>query len=140
MLTITQISNYINGLNQPKQNEIKVLHHLFLELFATEKLWFLDGKNETSKIVCNPNIGYGVTQIQYANGTSKAFYKVGISANNAGISVYILGLKDKDLLKNALVHSLGKARISSYCIKFKSLKDIDCNVLRDFAHLHLQNV
>ena len=137
MFTTTQINNYINGLNQPKQNEIKVLHNLFLELFATEKLWFLDGKNETGKIVSNPNIGYGMTQIQSANGTSKAFYKVGISANTGGISVYIMGLKDKNLLKNALAQSLGKALVSSYCIKFKSLKDIDCNVLRDFVHLHL---
>ena len=137
MLTTTQINNYINGLDQPKQNEIKVLHNLFLELFATEKLWFFDGKNETGKIVSNPNIGYGMTQILSANGTSKAFYKVGISANTGGISVYIMGLKDKNLLKNALAQSLGKARISSYCIKFKSLKDIDCNVLRDFVHLHL---
>ena len=137
MFTTTQINNYINGLNQPKQNEIKVLHNLFLELFATEKLWFFDGKNETGKIVSNPNIGYGMTQILSANGTSKAFYKVGISANTGGISVYIMGLKDKNLLKNALAQSLGKARISSYCIKFKSLKDIDCNVLRDFVHLHL---
>ena len=96
MSTNTQINNYINSLDQPKQNEIKVLHHLFLELFAAEKLWFLDGKNETGKIVSNPNIGYGVTQIDYTNGTSKAFYKIGLSGNTAGISVYIMGLKDKN--------------------------------------------
>lgn len=89
------------------------------------KLWFLDGKNSENKTVANPNIGYGVYNIKYADGTTKAFYQIGLSANTTGISVYIMGIKDKKYLTNTYGKNLGKASITGYCIKFKTLKDIE---------------
>ena len=64
------------------------LHQMISALIPTGKLWFLDGKDETGKTVSNPNIGYGSQAIKYANGTTKEFYQIGISANTTGISVY----------------------------------------------------
>jgi hypothetical protein len=68
------------------------------------KLWFLDGKNGDGKTVSNPNVGYGFYTLQYANGTNKEFYRVGMSANTTGISVYILGIKDKAYLARTYVN------------------------------------
>ena len=51
--------------------------------------------NEDGKVVANPNIGYGLYTIAYANGSSREFYRIGLSANTTGISVYVLGLDDK---------------------------------------------
>jgi hypothetical protein len=62
------------------------------------KLWFLDGKNSENKTVSNPNIGYGLQTMKYADGTTREFYQIGLSANKTGISVYILGIEDKKYL------------------------------------------
>jgi hypothetical protein len=77
----------------------------------------------------NPNIGYGAYTIKYANGTSREFFQIGISANTTGISVYIMGIKDKTYLAQTYGKDLGKASVTGYCIKFKALKDINTDVL-----------
>jgi hypothetical protein len=69
--------------------------------------------------------------MQYANGTSKEVFRVGLSANKSGISVYILGIKDKTFLARTYGKKLGKASITGYCIKFKGVKDIDTDVLAE---------
>jgi hypothetical protein len=93
------------------------------------KLWFLDGKNSENKVVSNPNIGYGLHTIKYADGKTKEFYRIGVSANKTGISVYILGIKDKKYLVKTYGKELGKASVTGYCIKFKTLKDINMKTL-----------
>ena len=62
------------------------------------RLWFLDGKDEKERTVSNPNIGYGFQTMKYADGKTREFYQIGISANTTGISVYVLGIKDKKYL------------------------------------------
>lgn len=92
-------------------------------------MWFLDGKNSEHKIVSNPNIGYGIHTMRYADGKTREFYQIGMSANTTGISVYILGIKDKTYLAQTYGTKLGKASVSGYCIKFKTLKDINIDIL-----------
>jgi hypothetical protein len=94
------------------------------------KLWFLDGKDEKGKTVSNPNIGYGLQTIKYADGKTKEFYQIGLSANTTGISVYVMGIKDKTYLARTFGKKLGKANVTGYCIKFKTLKDINIDVLQ----------
>lgn len=124
-----QIKKYITSLPEAKSKELQNLHTVILKLNSQCKLWFLDGKNSEGKVVSNPNIGYGLQTIKYANGTSKDFYQIGVSANTTGISVYIMGIKDKTYLAKTYGKKLGKASITGYCIRFKSLKDIDMGVL-----------
>lgn len=100
-----------------------------LHLLPTGRQWFLDGKNKATKTVSNPNIGYGFRTIHYADGQTKEFYQIGMSANTTGISVYILGIDDKNYLAQAYGQQLGKASVSGYCIKFKRLKDINLPIL-----------
>ena len=124
-----QIKEYITSLPEPKRSDIQELHRIILELMPGWKLWFLDGKNSENKTVSNPNIGYGLHTIKYADGKTREFYQIGISANKTGISVYILGIKDKKYLALMYGKKLGKASVSGYCIKFKSLKDINIDTL-----------
>jgi len=124
-----QINEYINSLPDPKCSELKTLHQRILKLKPRCKLWYLDGKNSEGKIVSNPNIGYGAYTIQYADGKTKEFYQVGLSANTSGISVYIMGIADKTYLTKTYGKVLGKASVSGYCIKFKSLKEINTEIL-----------
>ena len=100
-----------------------------LQVLPKGKLWFLDGKDDTGKVVTNPNIGYGQFTIHYKDGSSKEFYQIGISGNKTGISVYIMGLDDKKYLPQNYGTTIGKANVTGYCIKFKALKDINIDVL-----------
>jgi hypothetical protein len=124
-----QIKNYIKSQPEPKRSDMQALHRNILQVMPACKLWFLDGKNSENKIVSNPNIGYGFHTINYADGKTREFYKIGISANKTGISVYILGIKDKTYLARTFGKTLGKASVSGYCIKFKTLKDINIDIL-----------
>lgn len=129
MNTKEQIKSYIATLPEAKQEEIKLLHKYILGVMPKCKLWFLDGKNEKGKIVSNPNIGYGLQNIRYAGGKSNEFYQIGISANTTGISVYILCLSDKKYLAKRYSKKIGKASVTGYCIKFKTIKDINIEIL-----------
>jgi hypothetical protein len=126
-----QINNYINSHPEPKRSELEQLHQTILQVLPKSKLWFLDGKDSNNKVVSNPNIGYGSYTIKYANGETKEFYQIGLSANTTGISVYVLGLKDKSYLAKTWEKKLGKASVTSYCIKIKSLKDINLDALKE---------
>jgi hypothetical protein len=124
-----QIKNYITSQPEPKRSEMQELHQHLLKVLPKSKLWFLDGKDEKGKAVSNPNIGYGTYHINYTDGTSREFYQIGLSANTTGISVYIMGIKDKTYLAKIYGEKLGKATVTGYCIKFKALKDINIDVL-----------
>jgi hypothetical protein len=124
-----QIKRYIASQPEPKRRDMQELHRYILQALPGRKLWFLDGKNSEQKTVSNPNIGYGVRTIQYADGTTKEFYQIGMSANTTGISVYILGIKDKTYLARTYGKRLGKASVSGYCIKFKTLKEVNIDIL-----------
>ncbi|MBK9728247.1 MAG: DUF1801 domain-containing protein [Saprospiraceae bacterium] len=124
-----QIKKYIDGQAEPKRADIEALHKRILQALPNCKLWFLDGKDDKGKIVSNPNIGYGIQTIKYADGKTKEFYQIGISANTTGISVYIMGIEDKKYLPETYGEKIGKASVTGYCIKFKTLKDISIDTL-----------
>lgn len=126
-----QIEEYITSHKEPKCSDLESLHQIILELMPKCKLWFLDGKNDENKIVSNPNIGYGIHLMKYADGKTKDFYKIGLSANTTGISIYIMGIEDKKYLANTFGEKIGKASVTSYCIKFKKLDDINIEVLKE---------
>src|SRR5436189_2381696 len=115
-----QIKEYITSQPEPKRSDMQALHRIILQVMPARKLWFLDGKNSENKTVSNPNIGYGSYTIKYADETTREFYQIGLSANKTGISVYILGLKDKTYLVKTYGEKLGKASVTGYCIKFKT--------------------
>ena len=124
-----QIANYIASQPEPKRSDVQELHRVLLQVSPKFKLRFLDGKNSEGKIVSNPNIGYGSYTMKYADGTTREFYQIGMSANTTGISVYILGIDDKTYLAKTYGKTLGNASVTGYCIKFKRLKDINLPVL-----------
>jgi hypothetical protein len=124
-----QIKNYITSQPEPKRSDMQALHRRILQVLPACKLWFDDGKNSENKTISNPTIGYGIQTIKYANGKTREFFQIGISGNTTGISVYILGIKDKTYLAQTYGKKLGKAKVSGYCIKFKTLKDINMDIL-----------
>ncbi len=124
-----QIEKYISSQSEPKRTEIETLNQLLLHISPSCRQWFLDGKDGKGKVVSNPQIGYGLQTIKYADGKTKEFYQIGISTNTTGISVYIMGIEDKKYLPEKYGKTIGKASVTGYCIKFKTLKDINIEIL-----------
>lgn len=137
MSIAAQINAYIASQPEAKRTDMELLHQRIMGLQPGCDLWFLDGRNDEGKVVSNPNIGYGSLQLSYADGSSRAFYRVGLSANTTGISVYIMGLEDKTYLATTYGPTLGKASVTGYCIKFKTLASINLEVLLSVIHYGL---
>lgn len=130
MTTQEQIQDYISSQPELKRNDMQEIHNIILELMPECQLWFLDGKNSENKTVSNPNIGYGSYTMQYADGKTRDFYQIGMSANTTGISIYIMNIGDKAYLAKTYGDKIGKASVTGYCIKFKALKDINIEILK----------
>ena len=124
-----EIEMYIASQAEPKRTEIETLNQLILQVSPNCRQWFLDGKDEKGKVVSNLQIGYGLQTIKYADGKTKEFYQIGISTNTTGISVYIMGIDDKKYLPEKYGKTMGKASVTGYCIKFKTLKEINIDIL-----------
>ena len=124
-----QITAHIAAQPERKRSDMQALDGIVQKLMPDCRVWFLDGKDENGRTVSNPNIGYGVQTMTYADGSTKAFYQIGFSGNTTGISVYIMGLKDKTYLPDTYGKKLGKATVTGYCIKFKTLSEINVPVL-----------
>ena len=126
-----QIKTFISSQTKAKQQDLLLLNELLLQLMPEAKRTFFDGLNEEGKVVANPTIGYGERTLYYVDGSSKDSFRIGVSANKTGISIYLIGLEDHDYLKKHFSDKMGKASVSAYCIRFKSLKDLDFDVLRE---------
>jgi hypothetical protein len=134
-----QIKKYIASQPEPKRSDIQELHDRILQLSPGCKLWFLDGKNEEGKVVSNPNIGYGSRDHRYADGSISEFYRIGLTGNKTGVSVYILGIEDKKYLAETFGKELGKASVTGYCIRFKTIRDINIDVLEAAIRFGFEN-
>ena len=134
-----QIDEYITNQPEPKRSDMQTLHDMILEVKPGCKLWFLDGIDDKGKVVSNPNIGFGNYIMKLAAGKTREFYQIGLTANTTGISVYILGIEDKKYLAEVYGKELGKASVTGYCIRFKTLKDINTDVLKAAIRFGFEN-
>ena len=133
-----QILHFIALLEDTKQQDFLSLHKLMRSILPDGKLWMEDGKNEEGKVVTNPTIGYGQQTMLLAKGKSREMFQIGISSNTSGISIYLIGIRNKLDLADQFGHKLGKAKVSGYCIKFKQLVDLDLTVLEEVLRLGIK--
>lgn len=138
METQGQILQFISLQENTKQKDLLALYELMRSILPTGKLWMEDGKNDAGKVVANPTIGYGQQTMLLAKGKSREMFQIGISANSSGISIYLLGIRNKLNLAQQFGLKLGKAKVSGYCIKFKQLADLDLSVLEEVIRLGIQ--
>ena len=124
-----QIESYLAGQDAAKQADLREIHTQLLATYPECRLWFNDGTNEQGKVVANPTVGYGVYTIRYADGSSREFFRIGLSGNTSGMSVYVMGLDDNAYLARTYGEAIVKATVTGYCIKFRRLAVIDVDVL-----------
>ena len=123
------VDAYLGSHPEPKRTDLYSLHERVTRLFPGSPVSYFDGLDDTGKVVANPTLGYGTQTVEYASGSSKEVFKLGLSANKTGISIYVMGIKDKALLKSLFQDRLGKAKVTGYCIRFGKLADIDVDTL-----------
>lgn len=138
MTVQAQIKEHIDSMPEAKAADMKELQGIIQKIIPKSKLWYLDGKNEEGRSVTNPNVGYGSYTIHYKDGTSREFYQVGFSANTSGLSLYIMGIDDRKFLPDNYSKRIGKAKVTGYCINFKTLKEIDTAVLEEAIRAGLE--
>ena len=124
-----QIQAHFAQLEVDKSKELQQLHNLIVSINPQCKLWFDNGINEEGKVLTNPTLGYGLQTLQYAKGNAREFFQIGICATTSGISIYLIGLKDKNILKDSFALTIGKATITGYCVKYKRLSDLNSETL-----------
>ena len=84
------IHQHITSQPEVKRVDMQALHEFILKLMPHCQLWFDDGKNSENKTVTNPTIGYGFQTINYADGKTRPFFQIGLSANTTGTSIFLL--------------------------------------------------
>jgi hypothetical protein len=126
-----QIEKYIKSQPESKQSEMQGLHDLILQLMPNCKQWYFDGKNEDGKQVAHQTIGYGNYTITYKDGSTREFFRIGLLANPTGLAVHIMGIDDKKFLVEKYSKTIGIAKVGSYGISFKSIKDINLAILKE---------
>jgi hypothetical protein len=124
-----QIQTYQETLSPEKRADLIELQKLISELFPNYPLSFHSGYDTSGKQVSNPSIGYGKYLHNYSNGTTSSMYQIGLSVNNKGFSIYLLGLSKSINIKEVFTSNIGKAKITGYCIKFNRLSEINMQIL-----------
>ncbi len=132
-----QIDRYIDAQDPPKRDDIEAIQRLILAASASCKLWFLDGRDADNKIVTNETIGYGTQTLKYAGGGTREFYRIGLSSNATGISLYLMGIEDKKYLPETYGGKIGKAKVTGYCVRFRRLKDLNLDILEEMIATHM---
>ena len=133
-----QIRDFIKSQPEPKQNEMRELHNLILQILPNCKQWYFDGKNENGKQIAHPTIGYGNYTITYKDGSTREFFRIGLLANTTGLAVHIMGLEDKKFLQDKYGKTIGKAKVGSYGITFKSIKDINLEIIKEVIYFRAE--
>ena len=132
-----QIDRYIAAQDPPKRQDIEAIQRLILAASPNCRLWFLDGRDADDKIVTNENIGYGAQTQTYASGATRDFYRIGLSANATGLSLYLMGIEDKTYLPRTYGGRIGKAKVTGYCVRFRRLTDLNPDILQEMIASHM---
>jgi hypothetical protein len=70
-------------------------------------------------------VGFGVYQMEYANGRTSDWPIVAFSPRKPHITLYVSGFPERQ----ALSDKLGKHKLSGACLHIKRLSDVDSGVL-----------
>ena len=117
--TAERVEAHLAGQPEPKRTDLRRLHGRMLAEHPGARLWFEDGRDDTGRVVANPTIGYGERTIVHADGSTRDSFRIGLSANSTGVSVYVLGLADRTRLSRRYGETIGRATVTGYCIRFR---------------------
>jgi len=120
--TASTHEEYLAGLTEPRQGELRALHELVRanapELTPTMEFGMP---------------GYGRYHYRYASGREGDWALVMLASNKNYISFYVSCAPGERDLAEAYADRLPKANIGKGCIRFKRLSDVDTEVIADLV-------
>lgn len=122
------VDAWLGSIEDERAAEIRQLDSLISDVFAgdTRVLWvgkFWGGTDQTI-------IGYGDLVQPRPKGDPVQWFVVGLALQKANISIYVNAVNDGQYLGKAYGKRLGKVKLGSASIGFKTLADLDVDVLR----------
>lgn len=125
-ITDQPVQDWLKSLEDPRIGDLKALDTIIADAFAGDSrvLWvgkFWGGTDQTI-------IGYGDLVQKRPKGDPVRWFVVGLALQKAHISVYVNAVKEGQYIGKAYGKQLGKVKIGSASIGFKSLADLDRDV------------
>lgn len=122
------VDAWLESLTDDRSEDLRALDALISELFADQSrvLWigkFWGGTDQTI-------IGYGDLSQPRPRGEAVHWFVVGLAMQKAHLSLYVNAVKDGGYLSQSYGSLLGKVKLGSASIGFKSLADLDLDQLR----------
>lgn len=110
---------YIDLITEPRKSDIQFLDELIKKILPhlERKMW-------------GSIVGYGSYHYKYKSGREGDWFIVGLASQKNYISLYVCAVKNGKYVAETYKDKLPKASIGKSCIRFKSLKDIDLDILK----------
>ena len=122
---------FLGQFNLNFHSEIQQIHSLILSLMPNGKLHFESGVSDNGKIIHNPTLCYGELDLPLSGGKTRKTFQIGLTSNATGLSIHVMGLRNKCSLKELMGHNIGKASITGYCLRMKTINDISLEALSE---------
>lgn len=121
------VDAWLDSLDDERADEFRRLDRLISDVFAGDSrvLWvgkFWGGTDQTI-------VGYGDLIQPRPKGEDVHWFVVGLALQKANISLYVNAVKDGSYLGQAYSKSLGKVKVGSASIGFRSLADLNMEAL-----------
>lgn len=122
------VDSWLETIEDERADEFRKLDSIIADIFAGDSrvLWvgkFWGGTDQTI-------IGYGDLYQPRPKGDDVHWFVVGLALQKANISLYVNAVKDGKYLGQAYGKQLGKVKLGSASIGFKSLADLDVDALK----------
>lgn len=122
------VDTWLNSIDDQRSDEVKHLDMIISEVFAgdTRVLWigkFWGGTDQTI-------IGYGDLVQPRPRGKDVHWFVAGLALQKANISLYVNAVKDVKYLGQYYGETLGKVKLGSASIGFRTVADLNEDVLK----------
>lgn len=123
------VDAWLASIEDERAEDFRRLDALISDVFADDSrvLWagkFWGGTDQTI-------IGYGDLIQPRPKGDDVHWFVVGLALQKANISIYVNAIKDGQYLGKVYGKRLGKVKLGSASIGFKTLADLDRDVLKE---------
>lgn len=123
------VDAWLASIEDERAEDFRRLDALISDVFADDSrvLWvgkFWGGTDQTI-------IGYGDLIQPRPKGDDVHWFVVGLALQKANISIYVNAIKDGQYLGKVYGKRLGKVKLGSASIGFKTLADLDQDVLKE---------
>jgi len=129
--TDKSVEEHLAGLQGSQGDDIRRLHVEIADRLPGHEVRLYEGKfwgGSDQQI-----IGYGMVDYQNRSGQDVEWFLVGLAAQKNHISMYVNAVEDGAYLLRQYEKKLGKAKVGSASISFKSIDDVDFEALMELV-------